>query len=927
MNETSFWENYFIPLDNAQLASERRAFYRLLAASLNYIPWLLIFNALGFGLLYALTLFNLLGTSNTQLLLISVISLATGLLLLPLINIVKQNKLEVAAIGLLAIYGLGTGLQVFAWENSLPFVFIFVAAPLLYLLNTKALERRHKIITLGVSAVLIIIAVVGDVTIPYQRLNINNPAAIAGIIIYSSILVTMAFLIVATARFKFVTISARLATIFAVITVLSAIITISTVILVNLQRNQAVTLQQLQIITDAKHQQITSELNKLEENTKAILNDPSMGPRIQYLLEGDSKNQVYQFNYQIVKSELAKILAQTPVFLEIFLVDETGSVIVSTFSENEGRVLAGETFFQRILQDKKFTLEQEQTTKQQSLLIVTPVEKNKRLRGGLVVRTALDNLKTILSTVTAQETTQESYLVGSDYIAVSPTRGGENIEVRTQASENALSFRGQAGRIETSYPNYKQLGVFGYSTYIKEIEVALISEIEVAELTRSLLEILLATIGLGLFAALMSLTIVAISSRAISSPIADLANKARELAQGNLNIRADIDQKDEIGMLALTFNTVASELQTVIESLEQKVNERTDSLQIQANRLRVAAEVARDATTSRNIDELLNRASQMILDRFNFYHTGIFLVDSTEDYAVLRASPTEAGKIMLQRNHRLRVGRVGIVGYVAGTGEPRIALDTGEDTVHFQNPLLPNTRSEMALPLKVNDKVIGVLDVQSDKPGDFSQDDVASLQIMADQLALAIQRALLVEDLQNNLQELEHAYQRFTLSSWQSFADIEGKNVGYRFDGNQVVSLSQLSKDSQEAMRQGKHIVTPLTEKGESLGKVSLTVPVRLREQVIGAINLNMLTENVSQDTLRLADEISNRLAVALDNARLYTETQRQAQFERVAGDIANRIGASVNIENILRTAVVEFGRIMPSAEVTVRLNQEKEES
>ncbi|MBN1812943.1 MAG: GAF domain-containing protein, partial [Anaerolineae bacterium] len=187
--------------------------------------------------------------------------------------------------------------------------------------------------------------------------------------------------------------------------------------------------------------------------------------------------------------------------------------------------------------------------------------------------------------------------------------------------------------------------------------------------------------------------------------------------------------------------------------LEQQVAVRTAQLARRTTQLQVAAKVARDATTARDLDELLTRSVSLVRDRFGFYHAGIFLTDEHGEYAVLQAATGEAGRQMLEHGHRLEVGKVGIVGYVTGTGEPRIALDAGADAVHFDNPFLPETRSEMALPLRVGRNVIGALDVQSTKESAFDQDDVEIMQVMADQLAVAIEKTRLFERVQATLEE------------------------------------------------------------------------------------------------------------------------------------------------------------------------------
>ncbi len=187
--------------------------------------------------------------------------------------------------------------------------------------------------------------------------------------------------------------------------------------------------------------------------------------------------------------------------------------------------------------------------------------------------------------------------------------------------------------------------------------------------------------------------------------------------------------------------------------LEEQVAARTSDLERRSVQLQVAAEVARDATVASDLDDLLNRAVNLIRHRFAFYHVGIFLVDEQGEYAVLRAATGEAGRQMLARGHKLKVGETGIVGHSTGTGQPRIALDVGVDAFHFHNPSLPETRSEMALPLKVGERIIGALDVQSHEESAFDKDDVAVLQTLADQLAVAIEKVRLFAQAQAALEE------------------------------------------------------------------------------------------------------------------------------------------------------------------------------
>ena len=165
--------------------------------------------------------------------------------------------------------------------------------------------------------------------------------------------------------------------------------------------------------------------------------------------------------------------------------------------------------------------------------------------------------------------------------------------------------------------------------------------------------------------------------------------------------------------MAKTFNSMTGRVRDLIGNLEQRVAERTQALERRAIQLQAAADVGGTAARLRDLDELLRQVTRLISQRFGFYHVGIFLLDERGEYAVLRASNSEGGQRMLTRGHKLKVGQVGIVGYVTGAGEARIALNVGEDIQYFNNPDLPTTQSEMALPLIVGGRILGALDIQS----------------------------------------------------------------------------------------------------------------------------------------------------------------------------------------------------------------------
>ena len=359
------------------------------------------------------------------------------------------------------------------------------------------------------------------------------------------------------------------------------------------------------------------------------------------------------------------------------------------------------------------------------------------------------------------------------------------------------------------------------------------------------------------------------------------------------------------------------------ERLEELVKSRTQDLEHRSTQLQVAAEVARDATSARELDDLLNRAVNLIRDRFGFYHAGIFLVDEVGEYAVLRAATGEAGRQMLEQGHRLKVGEVGIVGYVAGRGEPRIALDVGADAVHFENPLLRETRSEMGLPLRLGERVIGALDVQSQEEAAFDEGDVAVLQTMADQLAIAIENVRLLHDMQQTVRELEVAYGRHTQEAWHAVGRTSRQPHGYRYRRMGVEPVADLPEEGRPAWLEGRTMtqtIQPDAGRGGQDGMNIAAVPIKFRDQVIGVFNIRSTTETISTEAISLIEEVADRLALALENARLLEETQQRAKRDRLIADITAQVRSSMDPEIILQTAVRELGTALGTDRAFVRL-------
>ncbi|GAB4489566.1 MAG: hypothetical protein Fur0016_06890 [Anaerolineales bacterium] len=422
----------------------------------------------------------------------------------------------------------------------------------------------------------------------------------------------------------------------------------------------------------------------------------------------------------------------------------------------------------------------------------------------------------------------------------------------------------------------------------------------------------------------------------VTAPLKELTRSAHKIASGDLRHRVTVESISmEFAELASDLNNMTNALQETVHTLETRVAERTAALEQRtleleknsrqaerrASQLRAVAMVARTISSIQDLQNLLPNIASVISKEFNFYHIGIFLVDETKEHAVLVASNSEGGQHMLKRNHKLKIGEVGIVGFSVATGQARIALDIGEDAAYFNNPDLPNTRSEMAIPLRIGENVIGVLDVQSEQTNAFHQDDIELLSILADQVSIAIQNTRQFQAAQKAAQESEEAYRRYIRSEWQTLVR-ETKRLGYRYSKAGVGPLKAPIQSTEAA----ETAATGKTNTSKKETRPQIVVPIKLRGEVIGILNITGDGERPwDEDDIDITEAVAERLALAIENARLLEASQAQASRERTISAVTSRIGASVNLRSILQTAVEELGRIIPGSDIVIQLGTEND--
>ncbi len=418
---------------------------------------------------------------------------------------------------------------------------------------------------------------------------------------------------------------------------------------------------------------------------------------------------------------------------------------------------------------------------------------------------------------------------------------------------------------------------------------------------------------LGLYLALAPVSALAgwFVGRLFTNPLRRLTESAARIASGDLSQQIRSTAQDEIGRLGEAINLMTLQFRTQIETLERRMARRTAMLEQRSSYLEASVEVGRAAASLLDSDSLIDQVVHLILERFNLYYVGLFLMDETDEWAVLAAGTGEAGRAMLSRGHRIRSG-TGMIGWCVANAKPRVAMEAGEDYVRQVNPELPGTRSEAALPLRSRGRVIGALSVQSARANAFDEDTVRVLQNLADQVAVAIDNARLFTESQEALEASRRAYREASRQAWEALSGAR-PDWGYRYNRQTVApATGPWQPEMVQAVQDGRSLI----QGG------SLSTPIRVRNEVIGVLTFRKKnpTDPWTRDEVETIETLIEQVGQAIDSARLYQETQQRALREQITGEVTARIRESLDIESMLKTAVREVQRALELPEVTVHL-------
>ncbi|GAB4527082.1 MAG: hypothetical protein Fur0018_12560 [Anaerolineales bacterium] len=353
-----------------------------------------------------------------------------------------------------------------------------------------------------------------------------------------------------------------------------------------------------------------------------------------------------------------------------------------------------------------------------------------------------------------------------------------------------------------------------------------------------------------------------------------------------------------IAALVNTLNRTSREHREMALKLEaDRTLELQHSAELQRHQqqLYVAAEIAAILGRQPDLNTLLQTVVNLLHDRFELYYCGVFLLDEQESYAILRAGTGEAGQKMRAANHKLAVGGSSMIGWCTANRKARIALDTGLEAIRFNNPLLPLTRSELALPIMLGEQVLGALTIQSQRPNAFDQVDITILQGIANSLATAIENIQLVQQLQHSLKQVQRLNQQYVVAAWSRETTLEEMR-GYELENPKVT----------DSIPETRTIRAPLTLRGATIGEITIE----------GG-------QPWGENDETFAQAIATQTAQALENARLVRETLQQAQREQVVTAITEQVRASLDLETILRTSVREIQNALKLKRVRIQLYED----
>ena len=712
-------------------------------------------------------------------------------------------------------------------------------------------------------------------------------------------------------------------------------------------------LNQTQVVMTAQLDQSILKVEEKEKRLTALVQDQRFSQELESAFHANHQSATYEEIHGSILHWFTSLnnVEDKPKFNQFFLLDPDGTIQIATNAKWEGMLITAPAVF-NIQNDHASILTYNLSPLYPDQLILLTMIQYRTPSGsslGTVIGvTEAQELTPILQSVQDLNPKSETYFfIPPNVLLGIDGKSGKFAVIKSSDSQlKAIltAFDQAMGEatptsVATVYKDPGDHNILVQTEWLTDVHAGVIVE-EYEDIILGQLNGLAPTLALILLITLLGIgLIIWVGANRAIKPLRILTGIVQKYAKGDWSQRALIKTKDEVGLLAYSFNNMADDLSELHHSLEQKVDERT-------RQIRTASEVAQSVIgTTTSLDELLNKTVAVLVERFNFHHVGIFLVDSLGKYATLSAEYSHTAQAMLTSGHRLEVGSASLIGWVTANNQPRTASDNVESPNHLKNEYLPETHSEIGVPISIGNLVLGALDVQSTQSNAFGPESssVIMLQTLASQIAAAIQNVELIEAAQINVQEVERLYRSTHLiaetSTEESALEVTGnilKDSPYpyvilnlRTNGFEIQSYSTFSeakiKSAERDLQTGQgseaivhHLLTSgaiitglqtahklgiLTHFTQELGcQTAAFLPVKCNERVIAVIMLGSINKSLTTTSIQPYAQMTDLLSATLEKITSAKQTEQHLTEMGVLATLSQILSASSNLESFYST-------------------------
>lgn len=737
--------------------------------------------------------------------------------------------------------------------------------------------------------------------------------------------------------FRFGTIQTRLPLTFVLIVLLVAISISASSIIVGFNSGRQQVINQLEAVATLKETRLHTWARDLQTNLAALMIVEEAVLPMQILLQPTGFRKLYE---EQLLENFNQSIKLTQQFNELLLLDLEGRVILATDPTHKDHNYAQETYFKKGLEGAYFQPPLYFSELNQVLAVVAqPVlHTNGRVLGVLVGRADMTHFNNIMRDSTGMGEQTETYLVDANGILLPEAGSAEDAAAGEKIGSEGINATLQAktaGRVvgPELYNNYRQVPVVGVYHWLPDLQVALMAEQNQSVAFQPILTTLGWNLAVALVAVLLAVVAGLLITRDIAKPIAELAETAVQVTAGKLDLEIKTERKDEIGHLARAFNSMTAQLRELIGSLEHQVIARTQ-------RLEVVATLGERLSGILKVEELLDEVVNQIKDTLGYYHAHIYLLDNSKENLVVAAGTGQAGAEMKAKGHSIPLNaQTSLVARAARSGEIIKVDNVREAKDWLPNPLLPNTNSELAVPIILEGEIVGVLDVQQDKIVGLDESDANLLRSLVNQVAVTMRNARLFDEVETALRETRAVQERYLEQVWEK-SKIVTRQGQYHYVHPGVPNLTEvaLATAKQQALAQSSPTIVTIDETNSAQNSESNTpdendtrnvivAPLILRDLMIGTLQLHpaQAGQPWTEDDVAITEAVINQMVQIAETLRLFEETRERAAREQTVREITDKLRAAPNLEQLLEAATQELGQHLKATHIKLELGLQQD--